>query len=74
MAPYLLHYEAMSAAKARGHRWYDFYGIAKDDDPDDRWAGFSAFKRKFGGCERNYVPALDFIFDQEAYAEYRRLK
>jgi lipid II:glycine glycyltransferase (peptidoglycan interpeptide bridge formation enzyme) len=72
MAPYLLHFEAMLTAKSRGHRWYDFYGIAKDDNPDDLWAGFSAFKRKFGGRERNYVPALDFVYDQLAYEDYRR--
>ena len=72
MAPYLLHFEAMTAAKARGHRWYDFCGIANSDADDDDWAGFSTFKRKFGGCERNFIPALDFIFDQDAYEAYRR--
>ena len=64
----------MMTAKARGHRWYDFCGIAPADKPDDRWAGFSAFKRKFGGCERSYVPAMDFIYDRDAYEEYRRRK
>jgi lipid II:glycine glycyltransferase (peptidoglycan interpeptide bridge formation enzyme) len=72
MAPYLLHFEAMLRAKARGHRWYDFYGVAPVDQPDDPWADFSAFKRKFGGQERKLVPALDFIYDQDAYQEYRR--
>jgi lipid II:glycine glycyltransferase (peptidoglycan interpeptide bridge formation enzyme) len=74
MAPYLLHFEAMLKAKARGHRWYDFYGIAPQDKPNDPWANFSAFKRKFGGCEMNFVPALDFIYDPDAYQNYRRKK
>ena len=70
MAPYRLHFEIMRAAKARGHRWYDFYGIAPKDKPDDRWAAFSTFKRKFGGTELAFVPALDHVFDEDAYVAY----
>jgi lipid II:glycine glycyltransferase (peptidoglycan interpeptide bridge formation enzyme) len=72
MAPYLLHFEAMRAAKARRLRWYDFCGIARTDDPADDWAGFTAFKHKFGGQVQNFIPALEFIYDQDAYQEYRR--
>ncbi|MFG0262909.1 MAG: lipid II:glycine glycyltransferase FemX, partial [Novipirellula sp. JB048] len=71
MAPYRLQYEAMLEAKARGHRWYDFYGVGPADQPDDRWAAFSAFKRKFGGLELHLVPALDHTFHDAAYREYR---
>ena len=71
MAPYLLHFEAMRRAKDRGHRWYDFYGIAPKDAPQHRWANFSAFKRKFGGCELSFVPALDHVFEPDAYQAYR---
>ena len=71
MAPYLLHYEIMLHAKRRGHRWYDFYGVAPKDDTDHRWADFSAFKRKFGGIELQFVPALDHIYDEDAYREWR---
>jgi peptidoglycan pentaglycine glycine transferase (the first glycine) len=72
MAPYLLHFEIMLKAKTRGHKWYDFYGIAPADKPDHRWAKISAFKRKFGGSEMAFGPALDFIFDDSSYQEYRR--
>ena len=71
MAPYLMHYEAMLRVKARGHRWYDFYGVGPANEPDDDWANFSAFKRKFGGSERVYVPGVDVVFDKEAYEAYR---
>lgn len=74
MAPYLLHFEAMLKAKALGHRWYDFYGIAPPDKPNHRWANISTFKRKFGGSDLRFVPALDFIYDSSSYEEYRRLK
>jgi len=70
MAPYLLHYEAMLRAKARGHAWYDFYGIAPQDRPDHPWAAFSAFKRKFGGLELRFVPSLDLVYDPASHAEY----
>ncbi|MGI9492431.1 MAG: lipid II:glycine glycyltransferase FemX [Geminicoccaceae bacterium] len=74
MAPYLLHFEAMLKAKSAGCHWYDFYGLAPKDKPTHRWANISAFKRKFGGRELSFVPALDFIHDQESYADYRRSK
>lgn len=72
MAPYLLHYEIMRWAKARGYESYDLYGIAPPDRPAHRWAGFSSFKRKLGGQDFQFVPALDYIYDAEAYAEFQR--
>lgn len=72
MAPYLLHYEIMRWAKARGYESYDLYGIAPPDRPDHRWAGFSSFKRKLGGEDFHFVPALDYVYDADAYAEFRR--
>lgn len=74
MAPYLLHFEAMLKAKSRGYRWYDFYGVAPPEREDHRWANISAFKRKFGGQELSFGPALDLIYDTEAYEAYRRRK
>jgi lipid II:glycine glycyltransferase (peptidoglycan interpeptide bridge formation enzyme) len=74
MAPYLLHFEAMRTAKFMGCHWYDFYGIAPPDKPHHRWANISAFKRKFGGEELHFVPALDFIYHSACYADYRRSK
>jgi lipid II:glycine glycyltransferase (peptidoglycan interpeptide bridge formation enzyme) len=72
MAPYLLHFEIMRKAKAAGFRWYDFYGISPPDKPDDRWASFSTFKRKFGGREMAFVPAQDHVYDPKAFGAYRR--
>lgn len=70
MAPYLLHFEAMRLAMRHGFRWYDFYGVSPADRPDDPWAGISAFKRRFGGCDTRFVPALDFVYDDQAYQQY----
>ena len=70
MAPYLLHFEIMRRAKARGCEWYDFWGIAPKDEPDHSWQDITAFKRKFGGVEVNLVPALDYVYDAAAYERY----
>lgn len=74
MAPYLLHFEIMRRAKAMGHEWYDFWGVAPKNDPDNSWQGFSVFKRKFGGVEVNLVPTLDYVYDPAAYDRYRAVE
>jgi lipid II:glycine glycyltransferase (peptidoglycan interpeptide bridge formation enzyme) len=70
MAPYLLHFEIMRAAKARGHEWYDFWGVAPDDGLDHPWRNISLFKHKFGGSALDLVPTLDHIYDPPAYDYY----
>ncbi|MCM0083030.1 peptidoglycan bridge formation glycyltransferase FemA/FemB family protein [Geomonas sp. Red32] len=57
MAPYLLHWEAMLNAKARGCRLYDFYGYS--GDPRHSYFPFSRFKRQFGGRPVAYHGAHD---------------
>ena len=61
-------------SEALGCHWYDFYGIAPSGRPDHKWADISVFKRKFGGHELSFVPALDFIYDAECYEAYRQSK
>jgi peptidoglycan pentaglycine glycine transferase (the first glycine) len=70
MAAYLLHFEMMRRARARGCEWYDLWGIAPENEPDHPWQNFSAFKRKFGGVEFNLVPTLDHVYDPTAYDHY----
>jgi lipid II:glycine glycyltransferase (peptidoglycan interpeptide bridge formation enzyme) len=71
MAPYLLHFEIMRAAKALGHEWYDLWGTAPEgSEPDHPWQNFTAFKRKFGGVTLDLVPTLDYIYDAAAYEHY----
>jgi lipid II:glycine glycyltransferase (peptidoglycan interpeptide bridge formation enzyme) len=71
MAPYLLHFEIMRQAKARGCEWYDFWGVALKDKPDHPWQDISVFKRKFGGVDVNLVPPLDYVYAAAAYERYR---
>jgi len=70
MAPYLLHFEIMRAAKALGHDWYDLWGTAPEDEPDHPWYDISVFKRKFGGVGVDLVPTLDHVYDAAAYDTY----
>jgi lipid II:glycine glycyltransferase (peptidoglycan interpeptide bridge formation enzyme) len=86
MAPHLLQWRQIQAAKKRGFKYYDFWGIAPGRSAvsqSDRsvqlaseklqadWAGISRFKRGFGGAEINYLGAYDLILDAFWYRMYR---
>ena len=58
-ASYLLQWQAIKAAKKRGLKRYNFWGITKDDNPKHRFAGVTLFKKGFGGYQLDYLPAYD---------------
>ncbi len=58
-APHLVQWRIIEAAQARGCTQYDLWGIAPAGAPDHPWAGFSVFKRGFGGREIRYMHAHD---------------
>ena len=58
-ASYLLQWQAIKEAKKRGLQSYNFWGIAKDDNPQHRFAGVTLFKKGFGGRQLDYLPAHD---------------
>jgi lipid II:glycine glycyltransferase (peptidoglycan interpeptide bridge formation enzyme) len=70
MAPYLMHFEIMRSAKARGCDWYDLWGFTSGNDPNHPWWKFSVFKAKFGGVVHQFVPTLDYVYDAAAYDHY----
>lgn len=63
MAPYLLQWEAIRAAKKDGCHWYDFWGNNPDKkdayDYKKTWEGMTRFKSGFGGVERCLVGTWD---------------
>lgn len=73
MAPYLLHFEIMRKAKAMGYTWYDFWGVAPDNEPTHPWHNISIFKHKFGGAPVTLVPTLDYVYDQTLYDQFPSL-
>lgn len=58
-------------AKRRGLTQFDLYGIAPTDDPTHRWAGFTKFKKSFGGTPLAYVGAWDLPVSKLSYYFYR---
>lgn len=41
-------------AKNKGMGIFDFYGVSPADQPNHPWAGFSKFKKSFGGYEKKF--------------------
>lgn len=58
-------------AKDKGLSRFDLYGIAPDDFPSHPWAGFSKFKRSFGGTPLTYLGAWDLPIKPVRYWIYR---
>jgi len=48
-AHYHLVWRVILECKKRGLKWFDFEGIFDERWPIKKWAGFSEFKKKFGG-------------------------
>lgn len=66
MAPYLMHWEIMRWAKARGYHYYDFWGIDAK-----RWPGVTRFKLGFGGQQVEYPGSFDLPISKIWYFIYK---
>ncbi|NKX53266.1 lipid II:glycine glycyltransferase FemX [Arthrobacter mobilis] len=67
----------MLDAKESGQELFDMWGISPEDEPEHPWAGFSRFKRSFGGFEVEYPGTWDLPVNRPMYAAYsaaRRLR
>lgn len=81
MPTYLLQFEAMRWAAARGCTEYDLWGVPDEDEDvleagfeqrsDDLW-GVYRFKRGFGGELRRAAPTYEKVYNPLLYALYRR--
>lgn len=65
MAGYALQWAAIQHAKALGCSCYDFYGYEPTGDPHHPFAGFSRFKRAFGGQAIALIGAYDYYFTEQ---------
>ena len=61
-------------AKAKGLTWVDLWGVAPTDQPEHRWAGFSAFKKSFGGQEVSRPGTWDLPVNRARYAAYQGVR
>lgn len=62
MAGYALQWAAIRRARELGCREYDFYGYEPFGAPDHLYAGFSRFKRQFGGRPVRFIGAHERFF------------
>ena len=71
-ATYAILNEAIRDAKAKNLKNFDFWGIAPDGAPKSHpWAGFTSFKKSFGGHEVKYVGTYDLVFKPVQYKIYQ---
>lgn len=62
---------AIFDAKEQGIKYFDFWGIAPDDAPDNHpWKGFTKFKQSFGGFPVNYAGTYDIVLNPIKYKLY----
>jgi len=83
MPTYLVQWEAMRWAKARGADLYDLYGVPDEEEEileaqftqrhEGLW-GVYRFKRGFGGEVKRAAQALDRVYKPLLYALYRTVK
>lgn len=74
MAPYLLHWQAITDAKKAGFHYYDFFGISPEGSQNHPWAKVTEFKLKFGGDRINYYPAQEIVYSPFWYLAIRLAK
>jgi lipid II:glycine glycyltransferase (peptidoglycan interpeptide bridge formation enzyme) len=77
MAPYLLQWQAILDAKARGFTLYDFGGISTNNEPKTiNWQGITKFKLGFSPSTQPIVfpGSYDIIINRKVYALYRALQ
>ena len=61
----------MADAKEKGLKHVDLWGVAPEDQPDHKWAGFTSFKKSFGGREVAYPGTWDLPVNKLRYGAYQ---
>lgn len=61
-------------AHQQGLKHVDLWGVAPEDQPDHQWAGFTAFKKSFGGREVAYPGTWDLPIKKLRYAAYEQAR
>ena len=58
-------------AQKKGLKHVDLWGVAPENQPDHKWAGFTAFKKSFGGRGVEYPGTWDLPVQKLRYAAYQ---
>lgn len=64
----------MLDAKEKGLKYMDLFGIAPTDDPDHEWAGFTKFKKSFGGQSVAFPGTWDLAVSKNGYRAYQGIR
>ncbi|MGO4492272.1 lipid II:glycine glycyltransferase FemX [Arthrobacter sp. 2YAF22_2] len=64
----------MADAKEKGLQHVDLWGVAPADQPDHKWAGFTTFKKSFGGREVAYPGTWDLPVKKFRYGAYQQAR
>lgn len=72
MPNYLLQWEAIRWARARGATLYDFWGIPETEDADEALAGVYRFKSGWGGRIVRFAGNYEYVFRPVAMGLARR--
>ena len=76
---YLIQWQAIQDAKARGLKRYNFWGVVDPEDTKHKFYGVSVFKRGFRGEDFKHLPTQDLVISKFRYpltyvVEYIRKK
>ena len=63
----------LDAARA-GQQTFDFWGITTSTDPEHPWAGFTQYKKSFGGHQVDYAGTWDLPLNKHKYQLYKTLR
>lgn len=63
----------LDAARA-GQQTFDFWGITTSTDPQHPWAGFTQYKKSFGGHQVDYAGTWDLPLNKHKYQLYKTLR
>jgi lipid II:glycine glycyltransferase (peptidoglycan interpeptide bridge formation enzyme) len=67
---YFLQWQIIKEAKKRGMKYYNFWGIAPDNNPNHRFAGVTLFKTGFGGERIDWLHAHDLPLSKKYWLTY----
>lgn len=69
-ASYLVQWEAVKDAVRNAQDIYNFWGIAKDDNPKNPWFGLSQFKKGFNGERKDFIHSMDLPLNKTYWISY----
>jgi lipid II:glycine glycyltransferase (peptidoglycan interpeptide bridge formation enzyme) len=67
---YAIQWQAIQDAKARGLKYYNFWGIAPEGNKKHPFYGITHFKKGFGGFKLDLVPAHDLAVNSKYWINW----